>query len=221
LLFHEDWLDNRKDSKRGSIRPAQKGKKKGQDFTYSPLSETNASIIEVYPKLCRVLVDHSDQELLCSYRRAGVFQKEADGSRERTPVSVGDRVVCKILGSQDGVVEGIAERKNYLARLAPGRSELIQHVIVANLEVLIIVASAKDPEFSASLIDRFLIAASLGNVPVALVITKTDLLAKDQQKNHPKSQQRPWSFYHDKLGIPLFETSTVSNSGIEPLVKFI
>ncbi len=47
--------------------------------------------------------------------------------------------------------------------------------IVANADLLVVVAAVVDPPLRDRLIDRYLVAASLGRLEAALVITKTDL----------------------------------------------
>ncbi len=47
--------------------------------------------------------------------------------------------------------------------------------IVANADVLIVVASVVEPPLRDRLVDRYLVAAALGGLEAALVITKTDL----------------------------------------------
>src|SRR5688500_6189903 len=90
--------------------------------------ETNATVVEVFPKLCQVLIDGETRLRLCTYRRSAVFEHDETGFRQRTPVAVGDRVRVQPMGGTDGVVEGVAERRNRFYRSAPGR-ERILHVL--------------------------------------------------------------------------------------------
>lgn len=181
-------------------------------------SDANATVVEVFPKLCRVKVDATGSEVLCSYRRAQVYDHGlgGQGTRERSPVAVGDRVKANITSPQSGVVEGVAQRENQLLRPAPGRekdenSEIQPvHVVAANIDVLVIVASCLKPEFSPGLVDRFLVAAQLSGLRPIVCVTKTDLMSDLMPSD------APWSLY-EKLGFEIRRVSTRSREGIESL----
>ncbi len=189
--------------------------------TSLPKSLTHAGVVsEVYPKMCNVLFDDetangvdkpSVKKRLCTYRRAQVFDREAEW-RERSPVAPGDRVMVTILGSKDGVIEEILPRKNCIQRRAPGREGKVLHTLAANLDFMVIVASLREPDFSPGLIDRFLIAAIEAEIAPALVINKMDL-AKDQS-------EKPWQVYED-FGVRCYPISTQNSSGIEVVQNLI
>ncbi|NDD93228.1 ribosome small subunit-dependent GTPase A, partial [bacterium] len=183
----------------------------------TPLEQTeaNSTVIEVFPQLCRVRLDQDSSERLCSYRRAQVYEHGlgGEGTRERSPVAVGDRVKVSSSNPQSGVVEGVARRENQLIRPAPGRerdeNSGIQpvHVVAANVQDLVIVASTRNPDFSPGLIDRFLVAAQLAGICPILCVSKIDLF---------EGGQRPWEVYQS-LGIPVYEISSKVADGIEAL----
>lgn len=184
------------------------------------LEETNGTVAEVYPNVCSVKLDESGHRILCNYKRNSVFglklnpapfDEENQKWRERAPVAVGDRVKVQSFGSADGVVEGVALRKNFLARPAPGRDEGIVHVIAANIDVLCVVSSAAQPEFTPGLVDRFFVAAEFQEIEPVLCINKVDLLKKSE-----KSEQAPWRGY-EELGYPVIETSAKTKEGLKEL----
>lgn len=203
----DDWLDSDESGKKGQgLRP----KKKIQARSVAlPPEEANATVIEVYPNQCRVRLD-SGADFLCSYRRAGVVSKSKTDARERTPVAVGDRVRVSGSPNSQGVVEGICQRTNALSRPAPGRDgEKIQHVLAANIDLLVIVASAVDPIFSPGLVDRFLVSAQSENISVLICVTKIDL-----------KPSASWEIY-TKLGYSLVEVSSMTKAGIPELSKLL
>jgi ribosome biogenesis GTPase len=175
--------------------------------------EANATVAEVFPKLCRVRLDDGTSRL-CSYRRATVMAPRAGGAaagwKERAPVAVGDRVRVHSTDPGSGVVEGVCARRNFLARPAPDRDEGMVHVLASNLDVLLVVASASHPEFSPGLVDRFLVAASRAGIQSALCITKRDL----------PSEAALWEPYL-ALGFPVFEVSSRERSGLDTLHRFL
>ena len=71
---------------------------------------------------------------------------------QRHIVAAGDRVTIRVNGDE-GVIERIEPRKGVLSRTSKGR----QHVIVTNVDQLLIIASAAEPILKPNLIDRFLV----------------------------------------------------------------
>jgi ribosome biogenesis GTPase len=207
----DDWLDDEDSSGgagKGSARSVGQRPKKIQARALGlPLDQANGVVAEVFPNQCRVRMDVNQQDLLCTYRRAGVVSKSKDEMRERTPVAVGDRVLVNSTSSTTGVIEGICQRKNRISRPAPGReTEKLQHVLAANIDLMVVVASCREPEFSPGLVDRFLVAAEAEGVSACLCITKIDL----------QESQSVWKIYQD-IGYPVFEVSSKKELGLAQL----
>lgn len=209
------WLDNEQDvhqktHKREKIKKKQK--LHNRSASWLKPEEGNATVKEVYKKICRVRFDETGQTLLCPYKRADVFHENFDGFKERTPVAVGDRVKVKVFGSTDGIVEGVCERKNYLVRPAPGREEGMIHVLVTNIDYLVIVCSVMDPEFSPGIIDRFLIASQMAGIEALICVNKIDLNSTDLDPL--------WKRYND-IGFQVFEVSAKYEKGVDDLREVI
>lgn len=203
----DDWLDDEDSSNKKSH------KKKTAKPTDGPLAitESNATVVEVFPKLCKVKLDSGGLRL-CSYRRASVMAPHPDGIRTRSPVSAGDRVRVTSSDPTSGVVESVCARENFLARPAPDRDGKMIHVLAANLDYLAIVASTKNPDFSPGLVDRFWIAAKRAMIQPVLILTKTDLI----DRTNPN---RPWQIYQD-LGVPFFEVCSKNESGLTEVLAY-
>jgi ribosome biogenesis GTPase len=209
----EDWLDHEESKNGGSRRGRANGPKQKTDKA-KPLSaeQANATVAEVFPNQCRVRLDEDRSEILCSYRRATVFQQ--GDIRERSPVAVGDRVSAQRLNPQSGIVEGVCLRRNHLSRPAPGREDQgkTQHVVAANVDYLVIVTSATTPAFSPGLVDRYLVAATYAGIEPILCLNKVDQLAADSS--------RPTRIYKE-LGYSVFEISTKQQVGMDALLNRI
>ena len=101
-------------------------------------------------------------------------------SRELGPKSVvvGDHV--GIVGDTSGTVGSLArivivqERKNSLSRTVDDNAK-VERTIVANIDQLIIVVAATNPEPRRRLIDRFLVSAFHEGIAPIILVTKTDL----------------------------------------------
>lgn len=82
---------------------------------------------------------------------------------------VGDRVNWRI-STDEGVIESLAERRNLFFR----RDELRTKPFAANLDQLLVLLAA-EPEFSETQLTRVLIAAAAQQLPVLIVLNKSDV----------------------------------------------
>ncbi len=89
------------------------------------------------------------------------------------PAVAGDRVQLRDPGGEDPVIVRVEPRATVLER--GDGPEGRPRPIVANADLAIIVAAVVDPPLRPRLIDRYLVAATIGGLEAALVITKTDL----------------------------------------------
>lgn len=101
-------------------------------------------------------------------------------ARELGPKSVvvGDvvSVVGNVSGDQGSLARIVAvnERRNSLSRTVDDAAQ-VERTIVANIDQLVIVVAATNPEPRRGLIDRFLVSAFTEGITPKLVVTKTDL----------------------------------------------
>jgi len=91
---------------------------------------------------------------------------------DRTAVVAGDRVLFKPAGDKQGLIERVEPRHGTLSRQIRNR----KHVLVANVDQVLIVASAADPQLKPSLIDRYLISAEFGGIRPIVCVNKADLV---------------------------------------------
>lgn len=89
--------------------------------------------------------------------------------RQQTRPLVGDKVYFEKFAGQYGIEE-IKPRKNQLQRPA-----------IANVDQVLIVMSASDPEFSATLVDRISFLVNYEGLSTHLLVTKLDLVVKDDE----------------------------------------
>lgn len=92
---------------------------------------------------------------------------------QRHVVAAGDRVFIRPEGTEQGFIERIEPRHGVLSRTSRGR----RHVIVANIDQLIIVASAAEPVLKPNLIDRYLATAEQLRIEPIICINKVDLVS--------------------------------------------
>jgi ribosome biogenesis GTPase len=91
---------------------------------------------------------------------------------QRHVVIAGDVVWFRPEGSDQGIIERVEPRHGVLSRTSRNR----RHVLVANVDQVLIVTSAAEPRMKPNLIDRFLVSAEKAEIRPAIVINKVDLV---------------------------------------------
>jgi ribosome biogenesis GTPase / thiamine phosphate phosphatase len=197
----EDWLDG----KEHLLRPTSVKKPREGRAKLLEAQQCNGTVAELFPNQSAVRLDGGKGSTLCGYRMETLAFR--GDKRERSPVCVGDRVRVEL-----GVIVGRCERRNRLIRPAPNARNPILHVLAANVDILVVVASARKPDFSPGIVDRFLVAASSQKISPILCVNKTDLLEPGSAK--------PWSHYA-AAGAELVETSARTGDGVRELAAHL
>lgn len=140
------------------------------------------------------------------------------GIKSTNPVAVGDRVnfiIQPASGSKNakkiGLINSVEDRKNYIVRRSPNLSKQ-SHIIAANIDQAILVATLDYPFTSTTFIDRYLASAEAYSIPVLLVFNKTDMYTA---KQHEKMKSLV-SLYQN-IGYECIPTSAKTSDGIEDL----
>lgn len=151
----------------------------------------NGRIIRGIGGFYYVLTD-SGEEIECKAR--GHFRKD-----KLTP-TVGDLVEIEKQNNGNAAIVSILERKNIFERPA-----------VSNIDLLLIVLSAKVPEPDFLLCDKLIINASLNNVKPVLILNKCDIADEAVLKG----------FRQDYKLFPTFEVSAHTTEGLSALIEMI
>ena len=136
-----------------------------------------------------------DQIIQC--RGRGVFRKN-----KITPL-VGDDVVYQADNDKEGYILEIKDRFNELVRPP-----------ISNVDQAVLVFSAKEPTFSTSLLDRFLVLVEAGDIRPIICITKMDLVDDDALKE----QIHQYAEDYRNIGYSVYLTSMKSGRGIEDII---
>ncbi|MBP3038322.1 ribosome small subunit-dependent GTPase A [Bacillaceae bacterium Marseille-Q3522] len=131
-------------------------------------------------------------------RGRGIFRKN-----KITPL-VGDEVIFQAENEAEGYLMEIKNRRNELKRPP-----------VANIDQAILVFSAKEPEFSTLLLDRFLVLMEAKQIEPLICITKLDLA---DQENMVLLEE--YAGDYRRLGYNVLLSSSVTKSGIFDLLPF-
>lgn len=136
-------------------------------------------------------VDTGAELLTC--RARGKFR------REGVSPLVGDRVEVQELGNGEGVVDRLLPRRNYFTRPA-----------VANIDQLVVIASAAIPKTDPFLIDRVAAIAALKGCETVIVLNKCDLDPAEELYQ-----------IYSRAGFPTLRVSAETGEGLEDLKSLI
>ncbi|WP_243289918.1 ribosome small subunit-dependent GTPase A [Bacillus sp. FJAT-47783] len=137
-----------------------------------------------------------DKERIIQCRGRGVFRKN-----KITPL-VGDEVVYQADNDKEGYILEVLERKNELIRPP-----------ISNVDVALLVFSAKQPDFSPTLLDRFLVLVEANHINPVICISKMDLIQDEKKKKELKQFVQDY----EKIGYQVFEISTKMERTIQEL----
>ncbi len=141
----------------------------------------------------------------------GVLKKQA---RRTDIVAVGDHVWVTDAGEGEAVIERVEPRKSVFARTARNTRDTEQ-VILANPDQVLIVFAAREPEPHLRMLDRFIILAERRELPVRIVVTKTDLEQCINSDDALGPAEERFAIYEPIY--PVHYVSSVTGEGIEDL----
>ena len=124
-------------------------------------------------------------------------------------VCVGDTVSFSLDTTGAAQVYELTKRRNKISRNTIGKEKLL----ATNLDLLILV-TAVDPLFNTTFIDRVSVVASLQDIPLLIVINKTDL--HEQLK-----QTEPCIKIYNDIGFSTHCLSAKKGDGLESLENII
>ena len=150
-----------------------------------------------------------EQGRMFNARMKGVFK--IDDITSTNPVAVGDEVEIErsIEGEQAAMITGILPRRNYINRQSP-RVKHQHHIIAANLDQSMLVATLKEPRTSQGFIDRFVIASEMYHVRPLIVFNKSDLYKKKEMGRYSEMTEM-----YEQVGYRVLLISVADNSGLE------
>lgn len=122
---------------------------------------------------------------------------------QRHVIAAGDRVWVRPSGDDEGIIERVEPRKGVLSRNSRGR----QHVLVTNVDQLLIVTSAAQPRLKPNLLDRYLVTAERAKIEPILCINKVDLV--------DRGDLQPLVGVYSQLGYRVLQVSAAAGWGMD------
>lgn len=131
------------------------------------------------------------------------------------PIAVGDNVIFDAEDEEGkiGIIKDIEERHNYIVRVSPHNKNQ-KHIVAANLDAALIIATIAEPRTSLGFIDRFLITAEAYHIPAIIVINKIDLL----KKKHIEQFEQVRAIY-EQIGYDVFPVIALQHDSILKLER--
>lgn len=128
--------------------------------------------------------------------------EDGEPEDEAPPLPTGDGQ----LAPQEGMIERVEPRHGVLTRASRRR----EHVLVANVDQLVIVMSLVEPNLKPHLIDRYLAVSQQGGLKPVLCLNKADLLTDP-------AELQPLIGVYAQMGIPVYLCSARTGYGIPRL----
>lgn len=138
-----------------------------------------------------------------------------DDITSTNPVAVGDKVEMDLEseGENTAIITDIHDRKNYINRQSP-RAKHQQHIVAANVDQSLVIATLKEPRTSQGFIDRFLVACEMYHVPAIIILNKADIYGKKELQKFEE-----WKEMYEHIGYKLILVSARERTGINELEK--
>jgi ribosome biogenesis GTPase len=128
---------------------------------------------------------------------------------QRHVIAAGDRVLVRPDAGGEAWIERIEPRRGVLSRTSRER----QHVIVVNVDYLLIISSAAEPALKPNLIDRFLITAERCGIQPVICINKVDLV--------DPALLQPIVGTFSQIGYDVLLLSAETGQGIDELREYV
>ncbi len=161
-------------------------------------------VLRVHGLEC-VVATADGREVRCAVRQV----LKSISTDQRHVVAAGDVVVFRPEGSKQGIIFSVKPRHGVLSRTSKGR----RHILVTNVDLVIIVASTADPDLKPHLIDRFLVTAEQARLEPLIVLNKADLI--------DPTELQPLLGVYAQMGYRTLLTSAEKGWGIEHLRSLV
>lgn len=157
--------------------------------------------------------DASDK--MWNARMKGVFK--LDGITSTNPIAVGDIVDFELENEneQTVIITKIHDRKNHINRQSP-RIKSQQHIVAANIDQSLLIATIKEPRTSQGFIDRFLVACEMYHVPAIILFNKIDLYKEKDREKFEKLKE-----VYESIGYKVAAASLKEGQNIDDIKELL
>jgi ribosome biogenesis GTPase / thiamine phosphate phosphatase len=138
-----------------------------------------------------------------------------DDITSTNPIAVGDRVEFESEneGESSAIISKIFDRSNYINRQSP-RMKSQQHIVAANVDQCLLIATLREPRTSPGFIDRFLVACEMYHVKAAVLFNKADIYRKKEQEQFEKLKA-----VYEPIGYAVYLLSIKNGEGVNEVIS--
>ncbi len=121
-------------------------------------------------------------------RIKGIFK--IDDITSTNPIAVGDEVDIEMENDLENsaMIVNIHPRTNYVNRQSPSNRNQ-HHILAANLDQAMLIATLREPRTSQGFLDRFLVTSEAYHIPAIIVFNKADLYKKKEMALFEEMQE--------------------------------
>jgi len=154
-------------------------------------------------------LERPDEILACRVKRAATTENERS-----TLVVIGDNVRFQPLEDGRGIIHHVELRRTRMGRAAVSgtATRSAEHVIAANVDVLLCTISADRPDFRRTIVDRFIVAALVGGIEPVVVVNKIDTAEGEVEE-----LLREEMAIYEEIGYRVLFVSAATGAGLEEL----
>ncbi|MCA8968749.1 MAG: ribosome small subunit-dependent GTPase A [Planctomycetes bacterium] len=164
-------------------------------------STYEATVLAIGPGTCDVVIDGN---------RVQCTLETSIRKRQQSAVAVGDRAIVRDVADHR-VVTAIAPRTSELVR-QDSHDQRRERVLVANVELVVVVSTLRQPPLSPGMVDRFLVAIERGRAKPIVCINKIDLIPTEERTEAARELDDLRS-----RGIPVVLCSATTGEGLGEL----
>jgi ribosome biogenesis GTPase len=148
-------------------------------------------------------------------RIKGIFK--IDDITSTNPIAVGDIVDIEeeSEAGKNVIITAIHDRKNYINRQSPAH-RMQHHIVAANVDQCMLVATLKEPRTSQGFIDRFLVACEAYHVPAMIVFNKSDLYRDKENLKFEAMREM-----YENIGYRVMLVSVKLGQGLDELMSLL
>ena len=167
----------------------------------------SGTVITVKAGECSIVTD-DDKRIKCLLRPELAMAQKSD-------LAVGDRVRYSVNPDGTNIVESVELRHSVLSRPDP-HDRRLERVIVANIDIVVVVASVQSPPLSTNLIDRYLLAINRGGIKPLICVNKIDMADKDEIAHIDEALEA-----YGQLDIDIVKCSAETGLNIDILKEYL
>lgn len=137
-----------------------------------------------------------------------------DNVKETNPVAIGDLVEL-VIENNDASIAAVKSRDNHMLRQSVKKTGH-SHVLAANVDQVMLIATLRHPRTSTGFIDRFLVSAESFRIPQVIVFNKKDLLTSDEREEVDQLQS-----IYGSIGAVTEMVSATGDESLQSLVDHL